>query len=139
MNKLIGILNGAKEIARDSMNEVVNRRVDEEILAAQQRQYERDVYSAVCSFLELKLSDAEIYQLLAKYFKMDSITEASEYVRDAKISRQIVKLREYLNQKHSGSFDFRQYAENYRLEEKLKNNPKLLDISAEKLRAAIEK
>lgn len=139
MGKLIGILNGVKEIARDSANEVVNKRVDEEIVDAQYRQYERDVYRVVCSFLDLKLSDAEIYRLLATHFEMDSITEASEHIRKAKVHRQIINLREYLTQQHPNSFDFRQYAKDHHLEEKLRTNPKLLDLSVEKLRVAIEK
>ena len=139
MGKLIGILNGAKEIARDSINEVVNKRVEEEIVDAQHCQYEHDVYRTVCSFLELKVSDAEIYRLLATHFEMDSITEASEHIRKAKAHRQIINLREYLKQQHPKSFNYRQYAEDHRLEEKLQTNPRLLDLSAEKLRVAIEK
>lgn len=139
MGKLNGLLNEAKEIARDSINEVVNKRVDEEIVDAQHRQYERDVFCAVCSFLEIKVSDTEIYRLLATHFKMDSITEASEYIRKAKVHCQIINLREHLERQNPNSFNFRQYAEDHRLEEKLRTNPRLLELSAEKLRVAIEK
>lgn len=80
-----------------------------------------------------------MYRLLQKHFKVDSIAEATEYIRAAKYTSQIIRLREYQEKNGMTAGAFRQYAIDYQLEEKLKTNPKLLDMSPEKLKAHIEK
>jgi hypothetical protein len=80
-----------------------------------------------------------MYKLLQKYFGVESILEAEECINKAKISFQIIKLREYLNEQGMTNSEFRRYADEHHLRIKLKNNPRLLDLSAEKLKLAIEK
>ena len=106
---------------------------------AQERQKNRDIELAVKAFLELKQSDVEIYRLLEKYYKIDSISEAEVLIKKVKVSSQIIKLREYMETKGMPSSEFRTYAKEHNLEVKLHENPKMLDMTAGKLKEAIEK
>lgn len=108
-------------------------------MAAKERQKAADIKAAVLSFIDLKADEATMYRLLQKHFKVDSIAEATEYIRAAKYTSQIIRLREYQEKNGMTAGAFRQYAIDYQLEEKLKTNPKLLDMSPEKLKAHIEK
>lgn len=107
--------------------------------AAKERQRTSDIKAAVLSFIDLKVDEATMYRLLQKHFKVDSISEATEYIHAAKFSSQIIRLREYQEKNGMTAGAFRQYAKDHRLEEQLKANPKLLDMSPEKLKAYIEK
>ena len=107
--------------------------------AAKERQKVADIKAAVLSFIELKTDEATIYRLLQKHFKVDSIAEATEYICAAKHTSQIIRLREYQEKNGMTAVAFRQYAIDHRLEEQLKTNPKLLDMSPEKLKSYIEK
>lgn len=119
--------------------DVVERHCDVEIEAAQKRQRERDISLATIAFLELKQNDADIYCLLKRCYKIDSIAEANEYLKNAKISSQIIRLREYMEAKGMSSTQFKAYAKSHSLEVMLQKNPKLLDMTAEKLKIAIDK
>ena len=63
--------------------------------AAKERQRTSDIKAAVLSFIVLKVDEATMYRLLQKYFKVDSISEAIGYIHAAKLSSQIIRLREY--------------------------------------------
>lgn len=107
--------------------------------SAKERQRSSDIKAAVLSFIDLKTDEATMYRLLQKHFKVDSISEATEYIHAAKFSSQIICLREYQEKNGMTARAFWQYVKDYQLEEKLKTNPKLLDMSPEKLKAYIEK
>lgn len=119
--------------------EIIESHCDSEITEAQERQRHRDIEHATKAFLELKQNDIEIYHLLKEYFDIDSINEAEIVLGKAKISSQIGKLREYMETMGMSSSEFRVYAKEHNLNEKLRYNSKLLDMTAEKLKSAIEK
>lgn len=96
--------------------EVVKRHCDSEAEEAKEHQKIRDVELATQAFLELKQSDVEIYRLLGKYFKIDSIAEAESILKKAKVTSQIIKLREYMEAKGMSSSEFRIYAKEHNLE-----------------------
>ncbi len=91
------------------------------------------------AFLELKVKDQDIYKLLSKYFDIDSISEASGRLFSAKKSRQIKALREYCCKLGMTSREFREYAIDHNLDEKLADYERLLDMQPEKLKAIIDK
>lgn len=124
--------------ARLSIEQVLDELRSEAAEQAAERQKMNDVRVAVRSYLELKQDDASIFRLLKKYYDIDSITEASEIISKAKFSAQIINLRLYCEENGMPAGTFRQWAKDNQLEEKLKSNSKLLDMSPEKLKANIE-
>jgi hypothetical protein len=54
-------------------------------------------------------------------------------IKKAKISSQIIKLREHLSEQGMTNSEFKRYADDHHLEKKLNDNIKLLDLSVEKL------
>lgn len=111
----------------------------EVVAGAKERQKATDIKAAILSFIDLKVDEATMYRLLQKHFKVDSISEVTEYIHAAKLTSQIIHLREYQENSGMTAGVFRQYAKDHQLEEKLKANPKLLDMPPEKLKVYIEK
>lgn len=139
MNKFVDYLKEVGLIVKESARQDIESYYEQEITDAKLRQKLIDINSTVRAFLELNVSDVDMYKLLQKYFGVESILEAEECINKAKISFQIIKLREYLNEQGMTNSEFRRYADEHHLRIKLKNNPRLLDLSAEKLKLAIEK
>ncbi|MBR5637343.1 MAG: hypothetical protein IKW81_10490 [Pseudobutyrivibrio sp.] len=107
---------------------------------ATRRQRNRDLKAAVEAFLDLKATDAQIMNLLSKYFAVDSIDEASTLITNIKITRQIKVLRDYYKEQNiMNSREFFKYAQNNKLEELLFSEQKLLYLSPEKLKKELDK
>lgn len=124
---------------RDNAVDYINRCCDEEVVRAKEAQRKTDIYKAVCAFVELKQSDDVIYELLNDHFSVEDISEAREYISRASIHKQIKNLRIYCTEHGMTPFEFRRYAEEHALEEKLKSTPKLLDLTPEKLKVYLDK
>lgn len=91
------------------------------------------------AFIELKQDDAHIHRLLAKHFNIDSVPEIDKYIHSAKYSIVRGRLKEYCLQNGMSSGDFLFYEKNSGLRNKLLANPKLFDMSADKLKATLDK
>lgn len=124
---------------RDNAVDYINQCCDEEVVRAKEAQRKIDTYKAVCAFVELKQSDAVIYELLNDHFSVEDISEAREYISRACIHKQIKNLRVYCTERGMTPFEFRKYAEEHSLEEQLKSKPKLLELSPEKLKVHLDK
>ena len=124
---------------RDNVVDYINRCCDEEIVQTKETQRKTDIYKAVCAFVELKQSDAIIYELLNDHFSVEDISEAREYISRARIHKQIKKLRVYCTGHGMTTFEFCKYAEEHALEEQLKSTPKLLELSPEKLKLHLDR
>lgn len=105
------------------------------------RRYQKaiDSKAAIDAFLELRVKDQDIFRLLSEHFGIDSISEASALLKKAKINRQIIALRKYCESSGMSAGKFREYADSFKLEEKLTNDERLLDMQPDKLKAAIER
>lgn len=139
MDDLRTILKKAGVCIKEFVIESIERYYDTRIEDAKAYQRKRDVSQVVSAFIELKQSEVEIYRLLEKYFGIDSITEANEYLSKAKIRVQISKLREYMISQGMTRLEYKNYSKDNHIEEKLEQNPKLLEISVQKLIVEIEK
>ena len=71
----------------DAVIDYINQYCDNEIVRAKEKQREKDISSAVCAFVELKRTDSEIYQLLNKHFCVENISEAQDYIKNARIHK----------------------------------------------------
>lgn len=137
--KIKYILSEACKAAGSGMQQFLDDYCADAEKAAADRQRERDIKAALMGFIELKANDSTMFQLLQRYFHVESISEATIYIQNAKVTAQIKALRELLTKQGMGLNEFRQYSLNIKLEEKLRSNPKLLDMTAEKLKAYLDK
>ena len=93
----------------DAVIDYINQYCDNEIVRTKEKQREKDISSAVCAFVELKRTDSEIYQLLNKHFCVENISEAQDYIKNARIHIQIINLRIYCKEHVMTLAEFRQY------------------------------
>ena len=91
------------------------------------------------ALIAVKQDDITIYRLLDKIFGVESIKDAEEIVLQARVSHQIICLREFLTENGMSLQEFRQYSKENNLELKLKDNSKLRYLSVEKLKKEISK
>lgn len=82
--KLTRILQEACSTAGTGVQQFLDDYCLEAEVAAKERQKATDIKAAVLSFIDLKTDEATMYRLLQKHCKVDSIAEATEYIRTAK-------------------------------------------------------
>ena len=114
--------------------------INEEYKVAKEEQRYDDIITSVIALSDLGVKDNDLYELLSKYWNIDSRSEATEYIN---IGRHVEwpyrRLRALL--KRSGYDNFRvvKYMKEYNVREKLKNNSNLCELADEKLKSAVEK
>ena len=101
--------------------------------------FNKTLESAIEAFIELGVDDAKIYELLHKYFGMDSIKDAILYTTYARINTQYLKLKSYKLKQGMSSPAFGQYLREADFFDRMENEPKLRTLTPEKLAAALEK
>lgn len=102
-------------------------------------QRNNDVVQAIKAFISLKADDGTIYRLLSESFGINDISLASDLISYAKYQIVRARLKALCLAGGMTNIDFRSYEKEHHLKEKVKANPKLLDVPDEKLRVAIEK
>lgn len=103
-------------------------------------QRKRDVEAAVMAFLDLKVKELDIYNILSKYFGVDSISEASEFLKTAKKVKCYDAFCEYCKRNIGMTRkEYLEYVDGHNLEEQVDNDERLLDMSPEKLKAYLDK
>ena len=138
-NKVVQAGNWLADTTRNAIEDAKNDLYNEGYDKGQAAQRKRDVNAAILAFLELKVKDHEIYKLLSDYFDIDSISEASDRLFSAKMKRQIQALRKYCESQGMSSTDFRSYAKEHNLEERLAEDKRLLEMSPEKLKSILDR
>lgn len=138
-NKAVQAGNWLADTTRNAIEDAKNDLYNEGYDKGQAAQRKRDVNAAILAFLELKVKDHEIYKLLSDYFDIDSISEASDRLFSAKMKRQIQALRKYCESQGMSSTDFRSYAKEHNLEERLAEDKRLLEMSPEKLKSILDR
>ncbi len=127
------------EVICDGGRQFVSEREDAAYEEGKQVQRNKDIRRAIEAFIELKQDDSEIFDLLSRHFGVDSIQEVQRQIKSARCHLQIVKLRELCVADGMRPSEFRIYADEHQLEQKLDADSKLLYLSVEKLKSAIEK
>lgn len=123
-------------VLKESVVEFIERQCREEVDNAKGMQQEEDILRAIMGFVDLKASDMMILELLQKHYGIDSISEGKSYITDARSYYQCDKLKEYLGLKGTA---WGRYKMEHAILEKLKANPKLLEMPPEKLKTYFEK
>ncbi len=126
----------------DEIGETVERAVSdsktahEESLRDEGREAQRqeDLIAVTELLLDLNTKDGRIYELLRKYFYVNSVDEISEFLLKAKIK----KKRKDLSDLFDSREDYLKFLKGNNLNNLLRSNPKLLELPAEKLKKQIE-
>lgn len=137
MEQIVKFLKGAGIVLVDGVLAGLEEVVRNEKESIRLNQRDRDIHSAILCLLENKSTKADdIRSLLHKYFGVDSISEADKYIKEARIQFQYIKLQGYLG---LDGAEWVKYKREFDVVRKLDSNEKLLELSVEKLKDAIEK
>lgn len=127
------------DILRDAGRDVLNGYERDAYEKGRDDQRDLDIRAAIKAILDAKQNNTTLPDLLNAYFDVESISDANQYITDAKVDYQYAALKTFCMKQGMSRSEFLEYADHYSLNEKLETNPKLLDIPVEKLKAAIEK
>jgi len=137
MEQIVKFLKGAGIVLVDGVLAGLEEVVRNEKESIRLNQRDKDIHSAILCLLENKSTKADdIRALLHKYFDVDSISKADMYIKEARIQFQYSKLQEHLGLKGA---EWMKYRKDFDVVRKLESNEKLLELSVEKLKVAIEK
>ena len=98
-------VSGAKTLAKDAWVEAIEEKEIQLMDEGASRQRENDIYSAIMGFLDLKASDVQIYDLLQRYFGIDSISAAHVYIKVAKDLLTAERFKSYLKEQNNGNWN----------------------------------
>lgn len=127
------------ETAQEALRDSHDAELSEAMSEGRRNQEKDDILRAVLAFIELKQDDAQIHRLLSTYFKVDSITEADDYIHTAKYTIVRTRLKEYCLQNGMSSADFFFFEKGADIKAKLITNPRLFDMPTAKLKSMLDK
>lgn len=133
-------LKRAKNWALDVTREGVGRFMDDERQEAADIQWRRDVMNATMAFAEFGADEYRIFELLNKYFNINDIAEAREYIKEgAQIRYPFRRLVDYLLASGFNHDSARDFMEKNLVKEKLRHDPSLANLPPEELKLRVEK
>ena len=116
---------------------VVKHREDQVYEEGRHDQANEDIVNAVCSYLEMGKKPAEICDLLKKHFGVDSVTDAEKYIHGAKLRNAKKSIQNLVLNEGKPSRECDRYWR--KLEEKIKSDPEILNLTPEKLKKELDK
>ncbi len=136
LNKLMNAGICIKNISEEALLEII----DDERKAAKYRQRENDIIEVIIMLSDMEKKDEELYEILSKYWNIDSRREASEYIS---IGRHVEwpyrRLKEYLKSEGLSSLEMIKYMKDNDVRKKLSNNSLLCELPEKKLKSEIDK
>lgn len=128
---------------RDAIREGEEERLDDEYntgrMAGLAFQREEDLKAVINYLLDQKKEIGDLYQVLSKYFKIDSIKTADALIKKVKASRQITALRLLYEEEGMTTTQFKDFSQEIELEKKLLSDDGLLDMPPKKLKLRLDK
>lgn len=107
--------------------------------AANEQRY-NDIIISIEALSDVGVKEAELYHLLSKFWNVESLSEATEYINIGRhLEWPYKQLRIYLKNIGYDNLEIVKYTQKYDVRKKLQNNPKLCELPDEKLKSAIEK
>ena len=98
------------------------------------------IHSCVCRVSDVGTKEEELYELLYKYWKIDSRELAKEYISFGRyVEWPYGRLKRLLKSVGYDNYSIIKYMKEHDVRKKLESNSKLCMLSDEKLKAAIEK
>lgn len=103
------------------------------------RQFRRDMERATAAFAELGADKQKMYELLRKWFGVDSMEEADSYIRDgAQFEYPVTLLEEYLKHEGYETMDIIRFKRDHNVAERLRRDPSLSSLTPEQLKQRME-
>ena len=133
------ILQKGSVFLRDCFRDAMDLHCEEEIALAVARQKENDVCCAIAAFLEIKTPETEIMRLLSKFYGVDSIAEAMELITTVKVTNQNNALIDYLGELGMSRVEIASYLSEHCVRTQLQTDPKLQNMTIDKLKAYFDK
>ncbi len=124
---------------RNCARDAIDQHYEEEIALAVAHQKEKDVCCAIAALLELKTPENEIMRLLSKFYGVDSIAEAMALVTTVKVTNQNNALKDYLSELGMSRVEIANYLREHRVRTQLQTDPKLQNMTIDKLKAYFDK
>lgn len=108
-------------------------------IAAETQRY-NDIIISVISLSDVGVKEQELYELLSKFWNIDSRKDATEYINIGRhLEWPYIRLKLFLEKQGYDGMEIIRYMRENNVRQKLKLNPKLCEVSDEKLKAALEK
>lgn len=106
---------------------------------AKNEQKHNDIITSVIAFSDSGIKESEIYNLLDKFWHVDRLTEATEYVN---VGRHYewprIRLQRFLHKNGYDTMAIHKYMHEHDVLNKIKSNPDFCELSDEDLKATIE-
>lgn len=133
-------LRSAGVFLKETSIEAISKSINEECRKSMCEQRYNDIITVVMTLSDVGIKEPELYNLLSKFWGIDSRQEATNYIN---IGRHIEwpyhRLRSYLISKEIIGIELVKYMKHHKVRDILKNNPELYELSAEELKSRIEK
>lgn len=137
------LLNKLKEVGTIINNigiQTLENYITEERKTAANLQKENDIINAIVTLSDAGIKEQELYELLSKFWDVDSRKEAANYIKLGRyIEWPIIRLKDHLKNNDYTSIEIVKYMHNYNIREKLEHNPNLCELKVEQLKSKLEK
>lgn len=125
-----------KECSQNKFQECISEVVKE---AVDEQRY-NDIIKTIVILCDVGVKEQDIYQLLAEFWGIDNRCRASEYITIGKtIEFPCKRLKAYLKENGFDNISIVSFMKKHSVREKLRNDPKLCELTVEELKSAVEK
>lgn len=133
-------LRGAGVFLKETSIESISESINEECRKSMCEQRYNDIITVVMTLSDVGIKEPELYNLLSKFWGIDSRQEATNYINVGRhIEWPYHRLKSYLISKEVIGIELVKYMRNHNVRDILKNNPELCELSVEELKSKIEK
>lgn len=133
-------LSGAGIFLKETGIEAISEAINEECRKSMFEQRYNDIITLVMTLSDVGIKEPELYNLLSKFWGIDSRQEATNYINVGRhIEWPYHRLRSYLISKEIIGIELVKYMSDYNVRDIIKNNPELCELSVEELKSKIEK
>lgn len=128
-----------KDKGKALIREVAVRHDDDVRAEERDCQFRRDMKRATAAFAELGADKQKMYELLRKWFGVDSMEEADSYIREgAQFEYPMTLLEEYLKREGYETMDIIRFKKDHNVVDRLQRDPSLSNLAAEQLKQRME-
>ncbi|MFQ9922015.1 MAG: hypothetical protein ACLRVU_00800 [Beduini sp.] len=140
IEQLINMLeNAGMQIGKLGL-EILENYIKEEHKNAEALQRENDVINVVITLSDIGKTENEIYDLLSKFWNIDSRKEATHYINIGRYTEwPYLRLKNHLRNLGYSSLEIIKFTKDYNVREKLKNNPNFCKLNNEQLMSKLMK
>lgn len=125
-----------KEEGRNQIEEFIRK----ECKIAKDNQRYNDIITSLIALCDVGVKEDDLYELLSKFWNIDSRSEATEYINIARhLEWPYIRLKSFLKKNGNDNYMIVKYMKEHNVRKKLENNSKLCELPDEKLKLEVEK